>query len=77
MGKLLIFSVPQFPCLLNGGNTSASLIELLWRLKELKDMQGLEKCPISKAPSHLYLVGILIQCPRDLLLQMRKLRLKE
>ena len=52
MGKLLILSVPQFPCLLNGGNTSASLIELLWRLKELKDMQGLEKCPF---PKHLHI----------------------
>lgn len=52
MGKLLILSMPQFPYLLNGGNTSAYLIELLWRLKELKDIQGLEKCQF---PKHLHI----------------------
>ena len=52
MGKLLILSVPQFPGLLNGGHTSAYLTELLWRLKELKDMQGLEKCQF---PKHLHI----------------------
>lgn len=34
LGKLLTLSVPHFPPLLNGGNPSSYLIELLRKLKE-------------------------------------------
>ena len=44
LGKLLNFSVPQFPLVLNDTNYTIYLTELLWRLIMMNEQVSLDWC---------------------------------